>query len=356
MADDFVVEQTSSELSRYSLYQFLFEIRDNIAIYEPIYDEFGVIVDGRLVWANHSYRTNRRDEVVLGQSIGELFIRPEAGISHLSVAWEQGSSIQTYVITDGWQGKYRNLENLDGHAFQVRWQRVGNLVMTVSPDLTEQHRMQEILNNQKSQLAIAARKRAMAVERERIARNLHDTVIQNLYATSLSLSIAGRKAQREVGRAINVAIDSLADVISEIRNEILDIEIRRASPLRLLLEDALIPILTPSDAHLDLRIDAPDLNEELTSHIRAVCTEGTSNAVRHGGASLVSISIVLNDEKLTILISDNGSGISPEAAKHNGLHNMRKRAESLGGNMEITSRKNEGTTIEWSIPWSGGSK
>ena len=353
MEEEFVVEQMSSELSHHNSYQFLYEVRDNIAIYEPVYDEFGVIVDGRLVWANRSYKTNRRDNVVLGQLISELYIQPEAGISHLLVAWENGTSIQTYVISSGWQGKYRNLENLDGHAFQVRWQRVGNSVMTVSPDLTEQHRMQEILNNQKSLLAVAARKRAMAVERERIARNLHDTVIQNLYATSLSLSIAGRKAQREVGRAINAAIDSLADVISEIRNEILDIELRRASPLRLLLEDALIPILSPSDAQLDLRIDAPDLNEEFSSHVRGVCTEGASNAVRHGGASLVSISIVLANEKLTILISDDGSGISPEAAKHNGLHNMRKRAETLGGSMEITSGKNEGTTIEWFIPCSG---
>jgi signal transduction histidine kinase len=210
-----------------------------------------------------------------------------------------------------------------------------------------------MIGDQKSLLAIAYRKRAMAVERERIARNLHDTVIQNLYATSLSLSIAGRRAQREVGRAINVAIDSLADVISEIRREILDVEMRRASPLRLLLEDALIPILLPSDAQLDLRIDAPELNEEVSRHIRAVCVEGTSNAVRHGKASVVSIAVVLADRLLTVFISDDGSGI-PDATPHrNGLHNMRERAESLGGNMEITSVENEGTTIVWSIPCTG---
>ena len=353
MEDDSVHKETLLELSRDNLYQFLYEIRDNIAIYEPVLDSFGTIVDGRLLWGNHSYRTNRRNSVSAGQLISELYVQPEAGISHMSVAWEDGYSIQTYVIENGWQGKYRNLENLDGHAYQVRWQRVGNAVMTVSPDLTEQHRMQEILNNQKSLLAIAARKRAMAVERERIARNLHDTVIQNLYATSLSLSIAGRKAQREVGRAIDAAIDSLADVISEIRREILDIEVRRASPLRLLLEDALIPILLPTETQLDLRIDAPTLNDEYSGHVRAVCTEAVSNAVRHGGASFVSVSVVLADERLKVFVSDDGSGLSSESKPHNGLHNMRERAESLGGNMEITSGKNEGLTIEWSIPCAG---
>jgi signal transduction histidine kinase len=353
MEANFVVDQSLSKLSPYNLYQFLYEIRDNIAIYEPIHDAYGTIVDGRLLWANHSYKTNRRDKASPGQLISELYVQPEAGVSHLSVAWDCGYSIQTYVIEDGWQGKYRNLENLNGHAFQVRWQRVGSAVMTVSPDLTEQHRMQAILDNQKSLLAIAARKRAMAVERERIARNLHDTVIQNLYATSLSLSIAGRKAKHDVSRAIDVAIDSLADVISEIRREILDIEMRRASPLRLHLEDALIPILNPSDTQLNLRIDSPDLNDEFSAHVRAVCVEAASNAVRHGGASVVAISVVLADEKLSILISDDGSGFPSDVKTQNGLHNMRERAESLGGNMEITSEKNQGTTIKWSIPCSG---
>jgi signal transduction histidine kinase len=111
--------------------------------------------------------------------------------------------------------------------------------------------------------------------------------------------------------------------------------------------------LLPSDTQLDLRIDAPDLNDEVTRHVRAVCVEGTSNAVRHGGASLVSIGIVLKDKTLTVLISDDGSGIPKNVELHNGLHNMRERAETLGGSMEITSEKNQGTTIKWSIPCSG---
>jgi len=159
-----------------------------------------------------------------------------------------------------------------------------------------------------------------------------------------------------VGRAINVAIDSLADVISEIRREILDVETRRASPLRLLLEDALIPILLPTNARLDLRIDAPDMNDEITRHIRAVCVEGTSNAVRHGHATLIAISIELTQSNLVVNITDDGIGIPEQMIVHNGLHNMRERAESLGGNMEIMSEQNKGTTVTWSIPNSGWSK
>jgi signal transduction histidine kinase len=68
---------------------------------------------------------------------------------------------------------------------------------------------------------------------------------------------------------------------------------------------------------------------------------------------LVSIGIVLKDKTLTVLISDDGSGIPKNVELHNGLHNMRERAETLGGSMEITSEKNQGTTIKWSIPCSG---
>jgi signal transduction histidine kinase len=351
MANDQLSQEAFAGITTEQLASVLFGLGDHIVLHQPIFDEFGTVVDGEVVWWNQAYQDIRRYSVHAGQLIGETYVDPTIAIAHLSTAWQAGKSLQIFEITPRLLGHFRYEGDEDGT--WIHWQRVGNLVIEVSSEVSEVLALRKLIGDQKSLLAIASRKRAMAVERERIARNLHDTVIQNLYATSLSLSIAGRRAHREVGRAINVAIDSLADVISEIRREILDVEMRRASPLRLQLEDALIPILLPSDTQLDLRIDALDLNDEVTRHVRAVCVEGTSNAVRHSGASLVSIGIVLKDKTLTVLISDDGSGIPKNAELHNGLHNMRERAESLGGNMEITSEKNQGTTIKWSIPCSG---
>jgi signal transduction histidine kinase len=351
MANDQLSQEAFAGITTEQLASVLFGLGDHIVLHQPIFDEFGTVVDGEVVWWNQAYQDIRRYSVHAGQLIGETYVDPTIAIAHLSTAWQAGKSLQIFEITPRLLGHFRYEGDEDGT--WIHWQRVGNLVIEVSSEVSEVLALRKLIGDQKSLLAIASRKRAMAVERERIARNLHDTVIQNLYATSLSLSIAGRRAHREVGRAINVAIDSLADVISEIRREILDVEMRRASPLRLQLEDALIPILLPSDTQLDLRIDAPDLNDEVTRHVRAVCVEGTSNAVRHGGASLVSIGIVLKDKTLTVLISDDGSGIPKNVELHNGLHNMRERAESLGGNMEITSGKNQGTTIEWTVPCTG---
>ena len=354
MANDEQSRKAFADISSEDLASVLYQLGDHICVHRPVLDEFKTVVDGELVWWNQSYQQVRRYQVRAGQLISDEYFDPDVAIAHLSAAWQTGKSLQIFEISPRLSGRFHYEGNEEGT--WIQWQRIGNLVIEVSSEVSEVLALRKMIGDQKSELAIAYRKRAMAVERERIARNLHDTVIQNLYATSLSLSIAGRRAQREVGRAINVAIDSLADVISEIRREILDVETRRASPLRLLLEDALIPILLPTNTRLDLRIDAPDLQDDITRHIRAVCVEGTSNAVRHGHASLVAISIELTDHDLVVSISDDGIGIPEEVTLHNGLHNMRERAESLGGNMEMTTDKNKGTTVKWSIPNMGWSK
>jgi signal transduction histidine kinase len=223
----------------------------------------------------------------------------------------------------------------------------------VGCDLNEVSELQKLINDQRTLVAVAARKRAIAVERERIARNLHDVVIQNLYATSLSLAVAGRGKDPETATAFEKAIGAIDGVISEIRREILHVESRKASPLRLMLEDVLIPILTPTDTELDLLIEVPSLPEVVESHIRAVCIEGASNAVRHGGATAIKIRIARVKQHLVLSIEDNGCGIPSHARLQNGLHNMRERAESLGGNMEIQTNTNGGTTVTWSVPCKG---
>lgn len=351
MANDEQSRNAFADISTEDLASVLFQLGDHICVHRPVLDEFETVIDGELVWWNQSYEEIRRHVVAAKQLISDTYIDPSVAIAHLTAAWQSGKSLQIFEITPRVLSHFR-YEGDEGGTW-IHWQRIGNLVIEISSEVSEVLALRKMIGDQKSLLAIAYRKRAMAVERERIARNLHDTVIQNLYATSLSLSIAGRKAQREVGRAINIAIDSLADVISEIRREILDVDMRRASPLRLQLEDALIPILLPSDAQLDLRIDAPDLVDEVARHVRAVCIEATSNAVRHGKAELVSIAVLFADKVLTVLISDDGAGLPESIHSRNGLHNMRERAESLGGKMEMTSEKGQGTTIEWSVPCTG---
>lgn len=332
---------------------FLRDLKDPVSVCEPVFDEFGSIIDGRLVWWNNAYQSVRRDVVEVGQLLSGICVYPELAIAHMQAAWFGGQSLQSLSVAPALNRRYYSASELVGTDFWTRWQRIGDVVITTTPDLTMYREVQMAHKNQKSLLAIAARKRAMAVERERIARGLHDTVIQHLYATSLGLSMSLRKAHREEAKAISAAISAIGDVIAEIRREIFDIESRHSSPLRLQLEDALLPILLPTHARMNLTIQSTELNDEYNRHIRAVCTEATSNAVRHGHAREVAIDVRLANGELTVTITDDGVGIPADAVNRNGLHNLRSRAESLGGHMEITSNAGTGTSIRWSIPCGG---
>jgi signal transduction histidine kinase len=277
------------------------------------------------------------------------YVDPHVALSHVSEAWRQGESLQFFHIGEATKTRYLHSE-ADVDIF-VRWKRIGDHIVEWSSSTVEMLALRDFVMDQQSLVAIAGRKRALAVERERIARNLHDVVIQNLYATSLTLSVAGRKYSIEVQEEFNQAISSLDRVIAGIRSEILNVESQKSSQLRLQLEDSLIPLLKHAHAGFDLSIEVPTLPTDVQGHVRAVCIEATSNAVRHGGATFIRVRLARHSNQLVLTIADNGSGLSSESQMHNGLHNMRERALSLGGTMEIYTQPEKGTTISWSIPY-----
>ena len=88
-------------------------------------------------------------------------------------------------------------------------------------------------------------------------------------------------------------------------------------------------------------------------HVRAVCTESASNAIRHGNAKNVEISISNAGGNLHLSVADDGIGIDPTKPLHNGLNNMRQRAQSMGGTMKVKARDGGGTVIEWTVPHPG---
>jgi signal transduction histidine kinase len=162
-----------------------------------------------------------------------------------------------------------------------------------------------------------------------------------------------------MGKVIDDAsVESITEFILHLHNNKSDlekykIESRKASPLRLHLEDVLIPVLHPTGTELELLIEVTALPEHIEAHVRAVLIEGASNATRHGAASVLKVQIVRLDRNIVLTIQDNGCGIPTQVRLQNGLHNMRERAESLGGTMEIHSVPDIGTTVTWSVPCRG---
>jgi signal transduction histidine kinase len=88
---------------------------------------------------------------------------------------------------------------------------------------------------------------------------------------------------------------------------------------------------------------------QLSDHAEAVVTEAISNAVRHSGATRLTVTVTVGDE-FSLDVTDDGHGISPENERNSGLANMRRRAELLGGTCAISSARDSGTTVSWTAP------
>jgi signal transduction histidine kinase len=198
-------------------------------------------------------------------------------------------------------------------------------------------------------------------DRDRIARDLHDLVIQRLYATGMSLEGTMPMITRpEVASRITNAVDAMDETIKEIRSTIFQLQARGVATgpdLRgdiVALVDDMTDMLgfTPS-----LRLGAGlggDISPEVAEQAIAALREALSNAARHANASQVDVTVDAgSDGMLTVQVTDNGTGI-PDGGRRSGLRNLASRAEKLGGELSLEpadpGAPAPGTRLEWRVP------
>jgi signal transduction histidine kinase len=204
--------------------------------------------------------------------------------------------------------------------------------------------------------ARAERQRAlMFEERERIAADLHDHVIQRLFAAGLSLQgvAAGLPPGRAAGR-ITTAIADLDDTISQIRNTIFQLQRlpqQRARGAREHLLDVLTDVAPALGFQPALRLTGPieHLSAPLLEDLLAVLREALTNVARHAGATSVAVDLTSTGETLTLEVLDDGRGV-PEGGRRSGLVNMRRRAERHWGTFSVAPHHPAGTLLCWSVP------
>jgi signal transduction histidine kinase len=194
-------------------------------------------------------------------------------------------------------------------------------------------------------------------DRDRIARDLHDLVIQRLYATGMSLEgTMPMISRREVADRVRDAVDAMDDTIKDIRATIFALQSRvRTSAPRLradivALADEMAEMLGfPPALRLGSGLDSR-ASGELSEQVLAVLREALSNAARHSGATRVDV-LVDTDAAgaLTVLVRDNGHGMG-ETTRRSGLANMADRAEKLGGQLRLSPVDGGGTELEWKVP------
>ena len=199
-----------------------------------------------------------------------------------------------------------------------------------------------------------ARQLTIVAERERIAHDLHDHVIQRLFAAGMDLqATVARVRSPEVADRLNRTLDDLQTIIEEIRTTIFQLK----SPLgndggfRNRIQRVVADLTENRDIVTTVRMHGPTtaVGGELAEHAEAVTTEAVSNAVRHSGASRLTVELNVAD-MLTVDIIDNGCGMPVDNPRRSGLANMLYRAEQVGGRCEISNQPEGGTRVHWTAP------
>jgi signal transduction histidine kinase len=198
-------------------------------------------------------------------------------------------------------------------------------------------------------------------DRDRIARDLHDLVIQRLYATGMSLEGTMPMITRpEVASRITNAVDAMDETIKDIRATIFALQAHDATGQPYLRGDIVVLVeeMTPllgfaPSLRLGAGLGVP-VSPELAGQVLAALREALSNAARHADASGVDVTVDVDpDGMLSVLVIDDGAGI-PAGAHRSGLRNLAERAENLGGKLRLSpadpTAPTPGTRLEWRVP------
>jgi signal transduction histidine kinase len=190
-------------------------------------------------------------------------------------------------------------------------------------------------------------------DRERIARDLHDLVIQRLFAAGLSIQSLRRYTPDPVAHERIAAVTAeLDDTIRKLRDTIYSLrtggnhEPLTGRILKVAEETSRGYAVVPNVAFSGPVDDA--VHEDVAGHLLSVLSEGLSNAARHSGAADIRVAVTASPDDVELVISDNGRGFE-EPALTSGLANMRHRAEMLGGSCSIDSEPGKGTRVRWCV-------
>jgi signal transduction histidine kinase len=200
---------------------------------------------------------------------------------------------------------------------------------------------------------VAQNKVVVLAERERIARDLHDLVIQRLFATGLSLQAVSKDTdlpERDLER-VRAAIDNLDGTIQQIRNSVFALQDQEGDGLRARIQSEVDSLRSSSAIGITCEFSGPIdtlLDRERSENVFAVVRELLSNAIRHSGASAIEVQIHAVISQCAVRVVDNGIGIAENIAK-SGLLNLEKRANTFGGNFDVRARSIGGTEAIWRI-------
>ncbi len=224
----------------------------------------------------------------------------------------------------------------------------GRFVVAAIRDVTDRERSEEELRSVQSELV-------MSEERDRIARDLHDTVIQQLFAIGMTLqSLVGSLADPDLSERLDWAVDELDRTIREVRTVIFGLQAPRGegglrSQIMFLAHEARRTLGFEPRVRFTGLVDTA-VTDHVAEQVVLAAREALANVVRHANANEVTVALRVSDGRIRLVVADDGRGIDPATPRGHGLRNLDERAGALRGTCAIEPNPGGGTTVTWDVP------
>jgi two-component system, NarL family, sensor histidine kinase DevS len=360
-------------------------VLDLDAVLQLIVDRVAGLVDARYAALGIVDRFGMIERFItfgISAEVRALLGAPPQGHGLLGLIIREGRSyripdIAAHPDSYGFPPHHPPMGSLLGVPVTLHGRPIGNLYLTdkrgvdeftaADQQLVELFAQHAAIAIENARLHEQVQRLAVVEERDRIGQDLHDGIIQSLYAVTLSLEDAGdlmKEDPAEASARIDRAIDSVHESIRDIRNFILGLRPQLLEQADLvggiaaLAEELRFNTLVDVEVDLDEAAEAAGaLSDGRRAQLLQITREALSNAARHAGASRATIRLDLEGNGLVLCVEDNGRGFEPDAVRggeHQGLVNMRDRATDMGGQFEVLSSAGAGTRIIVRIPLEAG--
>ena len=296
------------------------------------------------------------DHELLGCTVEQL-VADDARSAHLAhrARYQAAPTVRSMGA-----GLLLRARRVDGTAFPVEISlsplTMGGETYTVAAlrDVTDRVEAEGKLRASQDALRAAEQVLVLADDRERIARDLHDTVIQRLFGAGLQLQATSTGADERTRERLQTTITDLDETIRELRSAIFALQGSGPSPRG--LRGRLVDVIAEAGAGLGfeprIQFDGPieTMDQTVAAHLHAVVREAVSNVARHAEATRARVSISVDRDQVTLVVVDDGRGVPDHVVGGRGLGNLASRAQELGGTFELGRAPDGGSRLEWRVP------
>jgi signal transduction histidine kinase len=281
-----------------------------------------------------------------GNESAELARRGESSTDPASGPFPEGPRLDVPIVVDGEQmASLDFVREIGSEGYSPSARRLAETLAEQASLAFEQERLRQDNNET-----------ALVDDRERIGRDLHDHVVQRLFAAGLGLqSSLSQINDPTIQEKVSRTIDMLDETIDDIRTAIFglspptDASPRLRAQILEVAEDSAVALGFHPSLTFEGAVDN-DVPETLVPEVLACVREMLSNVAHHAEATSARVSLALHDGFLVITASDDGAGIGTGTTRSGGLGNLSERARLLGGSFDISSSPTGGTQLDWRVP------